>query len=172
MVGVGNLPGLELALRRMSGTVTTFLEELVGEPIDACDRRHRSTDAKTPNPLRVASGDPLIVRTAALRGRTSGRSFLYAETVLAPGRLTSAFCERLESSSDPIGRILEAEGIAVRRVPLGGPPSGSPPVAPEGDDGFGQSVLARSYRIDSEGIPLMVVSEWFLASLGEFLPPP
>jgi chorismate-pyruvate lyase len=170
MVGVGNLSGLESALGRASGTVTAFLEHLVGEPIDAGERRQKTTKADCSNSLRVAEGHPLIFRTAALQGRTSGQSYLYAETVLVPSRLPANVRHRLESSSDPIGRILEEEGITVTRQPLGGPQPGSGPVSPEVGIAVGDCLLARTYRIDAEGTPLMVITEWFLASLRGFFP--
>jgi chorismate-pyruvate lyase len=166
---VANLSGLEPALSRASGTVTTFLEHLVGEPIDAGERCQKTIRAEFSNLLRVAEGHPLIFRTAALRGRTSGRSYLYAETVLVPSRLPANCRQRLESSSDPIGRILEEEGITITREPLGGTEPGSAPVSPEVGISVGDYLLARTYRVDAEGTPLMVITEWFLTSLRGFL---
>jgi chorismate-pyruvate lyase len=170
MEDVANLSSLEADLGRASGTVTAFLEHLVGEPIDAGERCQTTTKAEVPNSLRVAEGHPLIFRTAALRGRTSGRSYLYAETVLVPSRLSANCCQRLESTSDPIGRILEEEGITITRQPLGGPAPGSAPVSPEARRAVGDHLLARTYRVDAEGAPLMVITEWFLSSLRGFLP--
>ena len=169
MVDVATLPGLEAALSRASGTVTAFLEQLVGEPIDARERRHKLLRAEPSNPLGVAEGDPLIFRTAALEGRTSGRVYLYAETVLVANRLPVNVRRRLELSSDPIGRILGDEGITATRQHLGGSASGSAPVPPEGV-AAGDYLLARTYRLDAGGTPLMMIAEWFLTSLQEFLP--
>jgi chorismate-pyruvate lyase len=171
MVGVAKPSDLEAALSRTNGTVTAFLEQLVGEPIDARERRHRITRAETSNPLRVAEGHPLLIRTAALQGRTSGRSYLYAESVLVPSRLPANLRLRLESSSDPIGRILGEEGITVTREPLVGPDRDSASVSPEAGIAVGDYLLARTYRVDAEGAPLMVIAEWFLTSLNGFLPP-
>ena len=168
-MGVAKLSGLEAALSKSSGTVTAFLEQLVGEPIEARERHHRIIRAEPSNSLRVAEGDPLLFRTAALEGRRSGRVYLYAETVLVPSRLPPNFRRRLDSSSDPIGRILEEEAIIVTRHPLGGSDPGSAPVSPEGVV-VGDYLLARTYRLDAEGSPLMMIAEWFLISLREFLP--
>jgi chorismate-pyruvate lyase len=169
MKGVANPSALESALSRASGTVTAFLEHLVGEPIDAGERRQQTAKAESPNSLRVAEGHPLIFRTAALQGRTSGRSYLYAETILVPSRLPANCRQRLESSSDPIGRILEEEGITITREPLGRPEPGSAPASAKVDIAVGDYLLARTYRIDAEGTPLMVITEWFLTSLRGFL---
>jgi chorismate-pyruvate lyase len=172
MEGVANLSVLESALSRAEGTVTAFLEHLVGEPIDAGARRQQMATADFPNSLQVGEGHPLIFRKAALQGRTSGRSYLYAETVLVPSRMPSNCRQRLESSSDPIGRILEEEGIPITREPLGRPEPGYGPASSEVGIAVGNCLLARTYRIDAEGEPLMVITEWFLNSLREFLPSP
>jgi chorismate-pyruvate lyase len=171
MVDVATPSGLEIALSRASGTVTAFLEQLIGEPIDARVRRHKMTRAEPSNGLRVPEGHPLLFRAAALQGRASGRSFVYAESVLVPSRLPGTFCLRLESSNDPIGRILGDEGITVTRHPLDAPDRSSAPNPPERSIGFGDYLLSRSYRIDAEGDPVMVIAEWFLTSLRRFLPP-
>ncbi len=111
-----------------------------------------------------------MLRKAALRGRISGRLYLYAETVLVPSHLPANFCLRLESSCEPIGRILEDEGITVTRESLGGPDPGPTPVLPDTGVAIGDYLLARTYRLDAEGISLMVIAEWFLHPLREFLP--
>jgi chorismate-pyruvate lyase len=168
MVGVTELLRLDVALSRASGTVTALLEELVGEPIDAHDRHNKIIRAGSTNFLRVAEGCPLIFRTATLQGRTSGQSYVYAETVFVASRLSSSFRLRLESSSDPIGRILEAEGITVTRESLGEPDHA--PVSLEGAIAIRDYLRARTYRVDVEGTPLMVIAEWFLIALKRFLP--
>ncbi|MGD0311160.1 MAG: chorismate pyruvate-lyase family protein [Acidimicrobiales bacterium] len=161
---------LEKALSRGDGTVTAFLERLVGEPVDAHRTRHEVGRAGTSSALQVAAGHPLLSRTAVLQGRTSGRAYVYAESVLVPSRLSADFRLRLDSTSDPIGRILDDQAITVTRVPLSGPDrvdvggrTGTRPTT-------GDFLLSRSYRIDAGGAPLMVIAEWFLLSLTRFLP--
>jgi len=161
---------LESSLSRTSGTVTSFLENLVGEPIVARERSQNPSRAQPSNPLQVPAGHPLIFRTAVLRGRTSGRSYVYAETLLVPNRLSINVRRRLERSSDPIGRILEDEEIPVTRLSLRGPAPDSASISPVTGTEVGDPLLARTYRVDSAGTPLMVITEWFLAPLGEFLP--
>lgn len=160
---------LEEALDGSDGSVTAFLEQLVGEPIDAERRGHTSGPAATANALEVAAGHPLIFRSAVLQGRFSGRSYLAAESVLVPSRLPDGVTSRLGSSSDPIGRILAEEGISVRREILGG--SDHLPSRLPVDADLDGCLLARTYRLDADGTPLMVIGEWFLATLRGFLPP-
>jgi chorismate-pyruvate lyase len=172
MVDVGTPSELERALGRQSGTVTAFLERLVGEPVDANCRRQESAGAGSSSALQVSEGHPLLHRTAVLQGRMSGQAFVYAESVIVTSRLSHRFRLRLDSTSDPIGRILEDEALVVTRVHLcgadladAGIPAGSGARPPAGD-----FLLARSYRIDIATVPVMVITEWFLPSLSRYLP--
>jgi chorismate-pyruvate lyase len=110
MVLVANRSNLRAALDRTSGTVTDFLEQLVGEKIDAHTHHHDIVVAHNANGLRVEEGQSLLQRAATLRGRTSGRSYVYAESVIVIGRLPTGFCNQLETGTDPIGRILDEMG--------------------------------------------------------------
>lgn len=161
--------GLEKALGGVGGTVTACLEQLVGEPIDAQVGSQEIVVALSSNRLDVEAGHPLLARTATLRGRRSGRSYLYAETVLVPSRLSDGFVHRLGSTRDPIGRILEEEGITVTRAPLSGPDRSTASAPARSGSDIGECLLARTYRVDAAGAPVMVISEWFLASLERFL---
>jgi chorismate-pyruvate lyase len=159
---------LERALADADGTVTTFLEQLVGEPIDAHQRRHQVMPADASNGLGVAVGRPLLHRWAVLRGRMSGRPFVSAQAVLVVDRLPEVIQHRLEGGNDPIGRVFEEEGIAFTRGPVssserrvGG--------AVADDVAITECLLARSYRVDVGGSPVMTVSEWFLPALNEWL---
>jgi chorismate-pyruvate lyase len=54
------------------------------------------------------------------------------------------------------------------RMSLGAPESDCTPISMETE--INDSLLARTYRVDTEGTPLMCISEWFLSSLKKFLP--
>jgi chorismate-pyruvate lyase len=163
---VANRLGLRAALDGTSGTVTDFLEQLVGEKIDAHTHHHDIIEAHNANDLRVEEGEPLLHRAATLRGRKSGCSYVYAESILVVGRLPIGFCSQLETSTDPIGRILDEMGIAVTRQGFG-EPDGVPRL--NSDVKVGDYLLARTYRIDSEQSPVMIITEWFLKTLNPFL---
>ena len=162
---------LELALGRTAGTVTEFLEQLMGEPIEADERCHTTIEVDSPNSLGVSPGLPLLKRTVVLRGRRSSRPYVYAESLLVPGRLPAVFFKRLETSADPIGRILTEECIDFTRVGL--PPPGPRPSFGVTDDELASDrcILARRYRVDVATTPVMEIAEWFLSSLdSESLP--
>ncbi len=159
---------LEQALQGTGTSVTAFLEQLVGEPVDAYELRQVMTQAGAPNALEVGEGHPVLQRSAVLRGRSSDQPYVYAESLLVPDRLPADFFRQLENSTDPIGRILAKEGIAFTRSALPwSVPSRSPVVddrpVPE------EHLLARTYRVDVDGMPAMVIWEWFLPGLESFL---
>ncbi len=153
------------ALQVLQGTVTAFLEQLAGEPIDACGRRHTSGLATGSDHLDVTEGSPITRRVASLTGRRSLQVYVHAEAAIVADRLPPGLCRRLEYSNQPIGRVLAEFGVdAARRPPA--------------EDRLLQRVLdrrscgceaasiyARAYLIDVAGRPAMAVSEWFLPTL-------
>ena len=70
---------------------------------------------------------------------------------------------RLQTSRDPIGRVLLDHHLVIRRDLLSG--AGAPATRADPDvatllvDGVHHS---RGYRIVLDGVPVMMVSEWFL----------
>jgi chorismate-pyruvate lyase len=167
MVPVANRSGLQAALESTQGTVTYFLEQLVGESVDAQVHLHQTVAAPTSNDLEVAEGEPLLQRAATLRGRRTGSRYVYAESVIVTNRMPMRFRLRLESSIDPIGRILHEMGIAITRKNLVGP-IGFGASRSEVSVNVGDVLFVRTYRIDSEQTPLMVITEWFLKTLNPF----
>jgi chorismate-pyruvate lyase len=160
---------LKAALNGTSGTVTRFLEELVGERIAAERCHHQRIAAPASNDLGVDEGEPLLRRAAVLHGLASGHPFVYAESLIVLGRVPPIFLRGLETGSDPIGRLLDEAGIAVTRQDLGQVQGGAMDRPRNFDEVVHSSLLARSYRIESEHLPLMLISEWFLSALTPFL---
>jgi len=171
MGGVAPTSPLETALGGSEGTVTGVLEGLVGEPIDAEPLGHRTLSAGASSPLEVQPGHPLLGRSARLVGRRSGRPYVFAATVLVPGRLPAGFVAQLTSGRRPIGRILVAEGLVMTREPLSGPGPVAGALGSDDVPSDGDVLLARTYRVLVAGTPVMVISEWFLTTLAPFLAP-
>ena len=123
MTGILQMTASDLlsALQRAQGTVTEFLEDMAGEPIDADILTQNPGPAGNDNSLRIEPDAALIRRNVLLTGRTSGRRYVYAESAIAAGRLPASAQRRLESSRDPIGRVLTAHRLEVLREPLAGP---------------------------------------------------
>ena len=161
--------GLSAALEAWEGSVTEFLESLVGEAV-AARFEQRTTTGGVDRSLHLGPGEPLTFRTAMLRGRRSGRAFVYAESTIATARLAREVVHRLWTTSDPIGRVLSEHGLVVHRAALGSPP---PPPSWAGAGRWGRpddSLHARHYRLDVGTVAVMTISEWFLPELATFLP--
>ena len=168
MVPVANRLDLRAALDTTSGTVTDFLEQLVGEKVDAHSHHHDMVDADTANGLHAEQGEPLLRPRRLFGVARPGRSYVYAESVIVVGRLPTGFCDQLETSTDPIGRILNEMEIPFTREEInerGGFVVPRPRRVAEVHD----CLLTRTYRIDFEQTPVMIITEWFLTTLVHFL---
>jgi len=95
---------------------------------------------------------------------------VYAESLIVTSRLPEGFCHRLETSIDPIGRILDEVGITVTREDLAESVRFIVSQPWNVDVAAGNYLLARTYRIDFEQTPVMIITEWFLSTLIPFLP--
>ncbi len=168
MLAVAKESGLGAALNSTSGTVTSFLEGVLGERIAAEGCHHERISASAQNDLGVEEGEPLLRRAATLQGSVSGHPYVYAESMIVVSRLPPSFIHRLETSADPIGRLLDEAGIVATREDLVeglGIGMDRPRNIDEIVHGY---LLTRTYRIDSKQAPLMIISEWFLETLAPF----
>jgi len=144
--------------------VTELLEHVADEPIDADIRHQEAGPFSGDDWLGLPPGHPSMQRAVVLTGRETGRNFVYAESDIAPDRLPVSVRSRLETSRDPIGRVLVDQRLAVSRELVPGSIGASradPGVVTLLDD----VVHARRYRIMVAGTPAMVVSEWFFATV-------
>ncbi len=165
--------GLELAtaLARHAGTVTDLLEQLAGEPIYADILWQGPDRAGDDNGLELGPNEETLRRTVLLTGQASGRRFVYADSTIAGGRLPDSARRQLETSSEPIGRILSDHQLDIWRQPLPDPPasdghgSGHPQIVHL----LASSPFARRYRLVIGATPTMIVSEWFLPPATEAL---
>ena len=158
---------LERALLRTGGTVTAFLETVTGEVVEADIIAQGAIDTTAASRLEVGAGHSLVSRQAILRGRTSRRNYLYAETLFVPDRLPDGVPHLLETTRDPIGRLLAERGVGMTRTVLGAPVR-TPAVARLGpDNAVNAAIFARRYRVDSCGVAVMLIDEWFLPDLRE-----
>ena len=148
------------------GTVTAFLERLVGEPVDAHRTRHEVGRAGTSSALQVAEGHLLLIgRRCSRVGRRAG-PMSTPKASSCPAASPTDFRLRLDSTSDPIGRILDDQAIsrdpgapvrtgpARRRWPAGTrPPTGDCPAEPVLSDRCRGSAADGDRRV----VPALVV---------------
>jgi chorismate lyase len=159
---------LVAALQRSRGTVTTFLEDLASEPIDADVLTQQAVTAAADNLFGLSAGAELVHRAVLLKGRLSGRVYVYARSTIAVERLPAGVRRRLEISRDPIGRVLDEHGLVFDRNPFGAPES-SAVVDEMVEPLLRGTVLSRRYGIILGGVSAIDITEWFLQPTSDAL---
>jgi len=150
------------ALLDLPVTVTEFLETIAGESIFADVVRQNMVTAEPGNDLEVSTGQVVTRRITILLGRGTHRPFLYAETSFVPERLPEHVVAQLNTTDDPIGRVLVTHGVMVGREPLPGCEARAPRPEVKLD---AEVVFARAYRLVIDGSPVFAIREWFLRSV-------
>jgi chorismate-pyruvate lyase len=156
------LTPLQRALLVIDGTVTTFLEAWVLEPVLVTRLWQRPHTLSTPDRwLEMPAGSTLTERAVLLSGARSRGFFAFAESRINAGRLPAKMRAALEAGAAGLGQILLASGLESRREGLwcGREHLRSlpEPVAALTDGDF----LTRSYRVTVGGLPLMQITERF-----------
>jgi chorismate-pyruvate lyase len=156
---------LQRALRESSDTVTQILEARTGEPIVADVARQYPIAAEADNGLDVSKGHLLLHRIAVLRGRTSARPYVYAESTFVPDRLPEGVQQQLAGTTEPIGRILLAHGFALDRKPIPWSEDLDPAPAPTLRHASDEVIWARAYLLQLDEVPVFAIREWFFSSV-------
>jgi chorismate-pyruvate lyase len=145
--------------------VTHFLERITGEPIVAEVVRQYPIASWSDRTLGVPGGRPMVHRIAVLKGRASALPYLYAESTFVPERLPAKARVQLDSTSDPIGRVLVAHGFELTRKALPSPGHPDPPPVFTVGEQTSEVVWARAYLLLLDGDPVFVIREWFFRSV-------
>jgi chorismate-pyruvate lyase len=161
----GSLELLQRILLISDGTLTDTLEAAFREPICLRKISHEIHPARSPvDELDLPHGEMVMQRQILLCGSSSGRTYVYADSLLAVDRLPPRFREELLESNVPMGRLwsehrLETwkELLAVARHPMG-------KLAQHFQTAADRDCLVRRYRVFSSGRPLMSITEHFPAS--------
>lgn len=156
-------------LHESTSTVIELLEELCGEVIIADVVRQHLISPRNDNELGAGPEEEVIHRTAILRGYSSGRDFLLADSIFVPCRLPGPVRSQLAQRVEPIGRVLVAHKLRLKREPLADPERfDANTIYSEGD--FASDVVwSRAYRLTLHGNPVFAIREWFLEPVLEAL---
>ena len=150
------------ALLVIDGTVTTFLEAYMLEPIDVVKVGQVEQELATASPwLDLDAGARVVARQVTIQGRYSGR-------VVRPRRLDDRRRPPARRHGGRVGRLGRWAGQGPQRgrgpraggrscgtVGSGHPPGGRPDTGPGGD------LIVRTYRIIQGGSPIMLINEKF-----------
>lgn len=162
-------PGLlQRVLLTTDGTVGHILEAYAEEPIEIAKLEQWSAPCGADNhALELAPDDEALRRRVILRGGETGRSFVYAESLIALERLHPRVRRGLLDTSAPIGKLLTSvraetfrEILSMSRAPAG-------TLGVHFALGAAEELFSRTYRIVSGRRPIMLITEkfpttWFL----------
>lgn len=146
------------------GTVTNILEAYAHERIGVVKLRQATERAASAAAdLEVRESDEILCREVLLRGRRSGRTFVYALSQIIPGRLDTAMRRSLLESVKPIGRLLEERRIETFREFIDARPERAGGRGVHFGIGPDAPMISRTYRIIARGRPMMLITEKFPA---------
>lgn len=147
-----------------NGTLTRILGVVANDEIvlEIIDQQIRDIAPKLPEVEQLPSGR-ILQRHILLKGRSSGNPFVAAESLIAIDQLPRAIVTSLTKTDRPIGEVIAASCLEtfkeVAKVWIGQPPDW---LAVAGYQNAEPRIVARRYRIISEGRPVMIITEYFL----------
>jgi chorismate lyase len=110
----------------------------------------------------------VLQRRILLKGRSSGHSFVAAESLVAVDLLPPAITTSLTKTERPIGEIMAASSLETFKeaaeVWIGKPPDW---LALAGHQNSEPRIVARRYRVIAGGQPAIIITEHFLRNAFE-----
>lgn len=145
-----------------NGTLTRILGVVTGEEIvvQIIEQQIHSRELAAWEQL---SGSRILQRRILLNGRSSGRRFVGAESLIAIDLLPGSIAAALMTTNSPIGEIMAASRLETFKEPaevwIAEPPAWA--AAATRHTSLPKTV-GRRYRILIGGHPVIVVTEYFL----------
>jgi len=159
---VNSLDPIERILLETDGTVTSMLEAACLERIVVVNlAQHVVSAMERFEPLQVDKGERLMGRKVLLQGERTGANYVYAESVIAIDRIEPPLRHGLLASDEPIGRIWQAHRLETFKeiLWLEREPAGRRSRYFRADPGA--RLLVRTYRVYSQKVPVMLITEYF-----------
>jgi chorismate-pyruvate lyase len=153
---------LQRILLTTDGNVGRILESYAGEAIVAVKLDQAVSPGGDACPaLELEPDEERLTRRVLLCGGQTGRTLLYAETIVAASRLQPLMRAGLLSTAEPIGRLLTAARLETYRDILSSGVTRDARVAAHFGIADNDDLFVRTYRIISGGHPIMLITEMF-----------
>lgn len=159
---ISDFPPFLRTLLVADGTVTKALEAYFWEHVDVQQlKQELSTPVAPVEGLIYTPDQPLLNREVSLTGRSSGRCYALARSILALESLPPHFAQAILEGKMGIGELLREQGVETYRdiINLHFFHRGQP--AETNLSMLDDDVLSRSYRISVSGVPAILVTEYF-----------
>ncbi len=157
-----DLSAFQRILLTTDGTLTVLVEVYGDEPIKVVKLEHSLGPWEGDDPgLDLSPGEEVLRRTILLRGSSSSKNYLYAESLMVPGRLAPEVRSGLLETDQPVGRLLlDARTETFRQIVRAGTePARS--CARHFDIGEDDFLIFRTYKVIAEQRPIMMITEKF-----------
>jgi chorismate-pyruvate lyase len=157
-----NLSAFQRILLTTDGTVTEILEAFSGESIRVVKLFQEVSELdRAVSSLELPWGQHVLRRSILLQGRMSLVNFIYADSIIALDRLSDGVRDGLLQSKKGIGQLILEHRIETFKEILdcGTEPAG--PLAEYFQIDQDASIMFRTYRMITNGQPIMVISEKF-----------
>ncbi len=165
-INLSQLTPFQRALLVTDGTVTRFIEAHTFSPVEVV-LLHQETQTLPADHvwLETEKGTEVIARRVMLQtGHTRGKqpiAHTYATSLIVSDRIPQAIREGLTFKGKGLGQLLQRSGLETRRDLLWWGIS-HPKDLPEAFLRLeGQPFLSRTYRIVTDGHPIMLIREQF-----------
>ena len=161
-VNLRTLSPYQRALVSIDGTVTKFIEAYTLEPVESVLLAQQTQILSSDHAwLELPAHSEVVARQVLLRGRYSLTVYAYAVLLLASQRLSATILRDLANEPAGIGRVLLNSQIENRREILWYGRESLPDLPEDIDCYTGSEFVSRTYRIITEGQPVMIINEKF-----------
>lgn len=165
-INLARLTAFQRGLLVTDGTVTRFIEAYTLMPVEVALLQQTKQTLSTEHTwLQLPAGAEVISRQAVLQTHSQEKSLpiihTYADSLIAPQRLSESILNGLESDKRGLGGLLWCSGLETRRELLwwGMETLTDLPCAIEHLEG--ETFISRAYRVFADGVPLMLIHEKF-----------
>ncbi len=159
-----HLNPLERVLLATDGSFTLLLGAITNEPIKTVPLTQSVHTLEQPHTqLQLETGDRILKRHVLLKAASSDRTLVYGASTIVLSRLSSYIRQMLAEGSKPIGLLLRQAGIETHRELHDWGRCETSHFAAKHLSG--QTLLFRTSIAYANGLPLMVVSEYFTEAL-------
>lgn len=161
-VDIDSLSLLQRILLISDGTLTDAIEAAYLEPVHLVKLGIQSAPARAAvEALDLKAGEWMMTRDILLRGATSGNNYVYARTLIALDKLDPALRRDLLESDNPIGRLWVQYKLETRKEILKIWRMAAGRLGRYFGHAASAGLLARTYRVISGGVAVMVITEYF-----------
>ena len=147
------------------GTVTEILEAHAAEAIQVVKLFQECIESKAAVPsLNIGPLAPVMIRKVMLRGKSSLRNYIYAESIVALDHLDGRIRHGLMETSKPVGQLMLEARLETFREILSCCYEPAEEIGTYFDIASVDMLISRTYRIFANRQPFLLITEKFPAT--------